>query len=152
LIIVNAPSAMHANYCLLLQDFEGELVPRAVRTLGPGFLPVTVRRTDSHTLEIEPRGGYLGLFLDRLFRNEQHPLRAGEQIVLPRMTARVISVTQDGRPNVVSFRFDCVLEDPSLRWILWRGDGFAPFAPPAVGRQIEIIPRQPSLGELISER
>jgi hypothetical protein len=151
LVVVNAPSAMHANYCLILRDFAGQPGPRAMRVLGPGFRSTKVSRVDEHTLEVAPEGGYLGLFLDRLFRSDQHPLRAGEEIILPRMRCRVMSLTEDGRPAVVSFRFDCVLEDPSLRWIQWTGGTFVPFTPPAVGEQIELRPRSPSLGELLAD-
>jgi hypothetical protein len=149
LVVVNAPSAMHANYCLLFRDFEGQPGPRAMRVLGPGFTSTVVRRTGENTLEVEPRGGFFGLFLDRLFRGNEHPLRAGEEIVLPRMTARVISLNQNNRPAVVSFRFDCSVDDPALRWIQWTGESFVPFSPPAVGEQTEIRPVWPSLGELL---
>ncbi len=151
LVVVNAPSAMHANYCLLLRDFEGKPGPRSMRVLGPGFQSTMVRRTDENTLEIEPGGGYFGLFLDRLFRSDEHPFHAGQEVVLPRMTARVMSLNQDGRPAAVAFRFDTPLEDPALRWIQWTGDSFVPFEPPAIGERIEIRPRWPSFHELVAD-
>jgi hypothetical protein len=150
LIVVNAPSAMHANYCLLLYEFEGRPSPRAIRALAPGLLPMTIRRTDERTLEIAPAGGYLGLFLDRLFRNEEHALQLGEKVALRGMTAEVISLTDDGRPAVVSFHFDRPLEDPQLRWIQWDGEGFTPFTPPAVGEALELRLKWPTLHEIMS--
>jgi hypothetical protein len=141
LIVINPPSVLHASYCLVLRDFEGEPVPRSVRTLAPALGPVRIHRPDSNTLEIAPQDGYFVLALDRLFRNERHAFRTGDRVDLPRMTARVVSVTEDGRPAIVRFRFAVPLEDPSLRWIQWRGDGFAPFTPPAVGEQMELGPR-----------
>ena len=138
LVVVNPPSAMHANYCLLLREFAGQPVPRAIRSLAPSFAPMTLRRVDQQTLEITPRDGYLNLFLDRLFRNEEHPLRIGEEVALARMTATVLSLTEDGRPATVSFRFERPLEDISLRWIRWQRDRFVPFTPPAVGAQQQI--------------
>ena len=152
LIVVNAPSAMHANYCLLLCEFEGRPSPRAIRALGPGLLPMTIRRPDERTLEIAPSDGYLGFFLDRLFRNEDHALHLREKVQLRGMTAEVISLTGDGRPSVVSFRFDRPLEDPQLRWIQWDGDRFTPFTPPAVGGELEIRPKWPSIEEVFSSR
>ena len=150
LIVVNAPSAMHANYCLLLCEFEGRPSPRAIRALGPGLLAMTIRRPDERTLEIAPSDGYLGLFLDRLFRNENQPLHLGEQVHLRGMTAEVISLTDDGRPSVVSFHFDRSLEDPALRWIQWDGERFIPFTLPAVGGELEIRPKWPSIKEVLA--
>ena len=65
-MVVNPPSAMHVSYSLFRYEHDKTPAPRAIRALAPGFRPVTVRRTDEHTLEVEPTGGYLAFFLDRL--------------------------------------------------------------------------------------
>lgn len=140
LVVVNPPSPMHAAYCLLLYEHDGLPSPRAVRTLAPGFSSVTVRRPDAFTLEAAPQDGYLDFFFDRLFRNEEHPLAVGEEVRIARMSATVLSLTADGRPANVAFRFDCPLEDPSLRWLRWHRGRFVPFAPPAIGQQVELKP------------
>lgn len=152
LVVVNAPSVMHASYCLLLYEHEGLPSPRAVRTLAPGFSPVTVRRTDEHTLEISPHGGYLRFFFDRLFRNEENPLALGDEVRIARMTATVLSLTCDGRPANVAFRFDSPLEDDSLRWLRWRQGDFVPWTPPAVGKQITLDPEWGSLADVLYGR
>jgi hypothetical protein len=54
------------------------------------------------------------------------------------MTVRVTSLTADDRPAVATFRFDEPLESSSFVWLCFRGIGFEPFVPPAVGREIEI--------------
>jgi hypothetical protein len=135
LVVVNAPVPMLAGYCQLNFEQEGMPSPRAVRILAPGLFPMTVVRTDDRTLEVEPENGYLGLFLDQLFRNQQHPLRLGEQVQLPRMTATVLDVTEDGRPQKVAFRFEASLEDSSLRWLHFQAGEFVPWMPPPVGEK-----------------
>jgi hypothetical protein len=52
------------------------------------------------------------------------------------MSARVASLTPDGQPRDVVFRFAVPLEDPSLFWLRWSGEGFVPFTPPAIGRTV----------------
>jgi hypothetical protein len=136
---------MVAGYCLFHYEHEGMPAPRAVRTLAPGVLPVTVRRTDDRTLEVEPQAGYL-ILLDRLFRNEQHPLQLGENVRLARMTATVLAI-EDGRPRNVAFRFETPLEDSSLRWLSFQAGEFIPWTPPPVGEEVTLRPDwKPDLG------
>jgi hypothetical protein len=85
-----------------------------------------------------PEGGFLTLFLDRLFRNEHCALKAGETVSLRGMKASVKSLTEDGRPAVVKFEFDRALEDSSLCWISWQDGKFVPYTPPAVGETREL--------------
>ena len=54
------------------------------------------------------------------------------------MTVTINSLTADGRPAEAMFRFDVPLESPSLLWLCFRGDGFEPFIPSAVGQEAEI--------------
>lgn len=54
----------------------------------------------------------------------------------------VVSVDRKGQPVDLIFRFPVPLEDPSLRWITWKGRGFVPFTPPAVGESV-VVPVPP---------
>src|SRR5262249_54884937 len=69
-VIVNAPSPLHAGYLPLLRELNGAPVPRWTRVLAPGLPTVTIRRTDARSLAIRPERGYLDWVLDRLFRSE----------------------------------------------------------------------------------
>lgn len=97
---------------------------------------VTVKRIDHLTLEVES-GAYLALG-DRVCRNEEHPLKIGETVMLSRMTATVLSVTEDQRPERVAFRFEVPLEDSSLRWLCWKHGEYVPWTPPKVGDEITL--------------
>ncbi len=150
LVIINPPSPMQASYCLLLYEHERMPSPRAVRSLAPGFGRMTVLRTDERTIEVEPKAGYLDFFLDRLFRNEKNPLKLGEEVRVARMTATVVSLTEDGRPARVAFRFDVPLEDASLRWLRFHKGDFVPWAPPAVGEEAVLSPEWLDFGDIFA--
>ncbi len=137
-VIVNAPSPVHASYLILRRELDGESVPQHTRVLAPAIPSVTIRRLDGRTLAIRPRGGYLRWPLDQVFRSERRRFALGEQVRLTGMTVTISSLTADGRPAEATFRFDVPLESPSLVWLCFRGDGFEPFTPPAVGQETEI--------------
>jgi hypothetical protein len=129
---------MIANYLVLRREMDGLSVPRHMRVLAPAIPSVTIRRLDERTLAIAPEGGYLRFPLDQVFRNEIRRFRSGDQVKLTGMTVTIDSLTADGRPDVATFRFDVPLESPSLLWLCFRGGGFEPFSPPAVGQEAEI--------------
>lgn len=137
-VIVNAPSAAHANYLVLLRELEGQSLPAHVRTLAPAIPHVTIRRLDDRTLNVRPAQGYLRFPLDRVFRSERKPFRVGDRVTLTGMTVTITSLTDDGRPADAMFRFDVPLESPSLVWLCFRGSGFESFGLPAVGEEVEI--------------
>jgi hypothetical protein len=99
---------------------------------------VNVTRTDAHTLIMKPEGGFALAPWGSLFRSPNHPLTVGFTVHLTGLTVEVLSVTEDGHAGVVQFRFDKELEDPSLRWIAWRGKGYSPWAVPAVGASARV--------------
>jgi hypothetical protein len=152
LVVVNPPSAMHVSYSLFLYEHEQMPAPRAFRALTSGFARVTVRRRDDRTLEVEPKYGYLDFFLDRLLRNERNMLRLGEEVHVARMTAKVLSLTEDGRPATVAFRFEVPLEDASLRWLRFHRGDFVPWEPPAVGEEVVLRPEWLTFGDLFVGR
>jgi hypothetical protein len=139
-VIVNAPSPIHACCLPLLQELNHGAVPRHTRVLAPALPAVTVRRVDDRSLAIRPEKGYLRWVMDRVFRGERQPLRLGERVVLSGMTVTVTELTGDGRPAEALFRFDVPLEDRSLHWLCYRGKGYETFTPPGVGESVEIRP------------
>jgi hypothetical protein len=137
-VIVNAPSSVHASYLILRRESSGRSVPRHMRVLAPAIPSVMIRRLDERTLAIRPRGGYIRWILDRVFRSERRRFALGERVMLTGMTVTVTALTPDGRPAEAMFRFDVPLESPSLLWLCFRGSDFEPFVPPAVGSEVEI--------------
>jgi hypothetical protein len=141
-VILNAPSLLHAVYFPLEREFAGLPVPRRVRSLASGSAALTIRRPDAQTLVIRADGGYIGWSFERLFRDERHPMHIGEQVVLTGMTATVTALTADSRPAEAEFRFNVPLEDASLRWLWWHAGEFQPFPLPPVGATME-APAEP---------
>jgi hypothetical protein len=137
-VIVNAPSPVNASYLILRRELGGQSVPRHTRVLAPAIPSVTIRRLDERTLEIRPRGGYLRWVLDQVFRSERRRFALGEKVRLTGMTVTISSLAADGRPAEATFRFDVPLESPSLLWLCFRGAGFEPFTPPAVGQEADL--------------
>jgi len=139
LVVVNPPlPAMAMGYWMINYEHDGMPSPQSVRVLAVGLGRVDVKRTGDRTIEVRRHAGYFagypGAFADNLFRSERRPLQVGEQVQLARMTATVLDVA-DGRPQVVAFRFDAPLEDPSLRWL--DGD-FNPWTPPELGEEVSM--------------
>jgi hypothetical protein len=139
---------------------HGRPTPAYIHPLssGPGAIEIT--RTDSRTLVLRPEGGwlarpgehlsargstppwihlnYLLQLLDRLVRDDSHPMSPGQRVVLTGMTIEVTSLTPDRRPAEARFHFDVPLEDASLRWLQWKDDGYMPFTPPPIGDTVRL--------------
>jgi len=137
-VIVNAPSSLHACYLPLLRTLDGAPVPRHTRVLAPALPAVTVRRLDDRTLSIRPEQGYLSWILDQLFRDKRRPFGLGQRVILTGMTVEITALTEDGRPAEATFQFDRPLEHASLCWLCYRENRFEPFTLPAIGAGVEI--------------
>jgi hypothetical protein len=46
----------------------------------------------------------------------------------------------DGRPLVATVRFEAALEAPSLVWLAWGKEGYAPFEAPPVDGRVSLPP------------
>lgn len=138
LVILNHPIVFYGHVFSTARVLAGQSVPRRVRILAPGDLPLLVRRPAANMLLIRPEGGYMRMAFDDVFRGMSHPLEKGERVVLAGMTAEVRDLTPDGRPAEASFEFPVPLEDASLRWLRWEGSGYVPYRPPAVGDSVRL--------------
>jgi hypothetical protein len=109
---------------------------------------VRLTRPDARTLRVRPRGGYLAepasddyvanqrRRFDTFVRTPDHPFALGDTVHLTGVDVEVTALDGEGRPAEATFRFAVPLEDASLRWAVARGDGWAPFRPPAVGESV----------------
>jgi hypothetical protein len=99
-----------------------------------------VVREDAKTLVITLEVGFLSRPVDRLLASPSKSFAPGKRIELPDYTAEVESVTRDLPPRCVAFRFWRPLEDPSLRWLLWKGRRLHPFPLPSIGEAVTVEP------------
>lgn len=143
LVIVNHPVIFYAHYFRTARFLAGQSVPRRLRVLAPGNAALRITRTDQKTLVARPEKGFIELPFDNVFRGPAHPLHVGDSVALTGVTIKVTAATPDGRPAEASFHFSVPLDDPSLRWIQWKGEGYEPFTVPAVGESLLLPPAPP---------
>jgi len=159
-LIMNTPAAFFSVFTPVIQALKGKPVPARTFVLGSGIHATHILRRDANTLVIRPEGGYypkqgsllpgtpqpaiypgyiLQIF-DRLFRDDAHPMAIGERLALTGLTITIESLTPDGRPADVAFRFDLPLDDPSFDYLQWSNGVFTPVSLPAVGASLTLAP------------
>ena len=123
-------------YSRVVRIANGDPAPRRVAQLASMTDTNRIYREDRYTLVITPGDGLLAHPVDRLFASEDRRFHSGDRIDRPDYQAEVLSVTRDGRPASVSFRFRHPLEDPSLRWLYWKDRRLQEFPLPKVGSSV----------------
>ena len=143
-IVINTPLDMLGASLPIGQSGRGLAVPKNWWWLSATNRPVEVERIDERTIVLRPDGGFLRRPWAQIFRRpETHPMRAGHRVQLDGMQATVISATEVGRPLEVEFRFDEVLEDPSLNWLTWAHGRYVPFVLPQPGATVRTTALDP---------
>jgi len=131
LVVVNPPGPELVIPSLFMRASRREPI---VPTLALLYTreAVVVSRIDDRTLKVTPLGPQNFLTWPTL--------TTGQQIRLSGVTVSILSVTSEGRPTEVAFRFDVPLEHPSLDWRAWNWAswGYIAFRLPAVGETKEV--------------
>jgi hypothetical protein len=140
LVLVDPPNDLFYVYLQAVRAVEGEPRPARVRALSNVVTAADVTRVDAYTLRIAPDDGFLQHEPERMVRGDPRALSPGTVVHVAGMTVTVTRATADGRPAEALFRFDVPLEDPSLVWMCWTIEGFAPWTPPAVGERVRTPP------------
>jgi len=144
LVIVNPPLAFPIIVSTLVWAGNNQPMPRHLRVLtSSSFFPVKIYRPDAKTLIVQPMCGYYAWVLDTLFRDKKHAFSIGDRVELTGMTVEIIELTGDGRPAKAAFTFAVPLEDPSLRWLQYKGGSFVTFTPPAIGESVILQAENP---------
>jgi hypothetical protein len=153
----DAAAPAPARAVLLWSDdvMIGSYTPIIARLAHPGALAsfrvlvmasvdLLMTRVAPDTLELSCLdGALLTSEWERLFRADNLPLSAGATVSLDGLTVQIVK-DDAGRPSRVRFRFDAPLDDPSLRFLEWRGRRLVPAALPAMGETRSVF-RSPSL-------
>ena len=159
-VVVNAPNPFLLLGLPVLRAYENKPLPERTRILAPGFVPLEITRTGEKTLLLKAQTGhilspetsredfkpnfvYFYKEFNSLFRPENLPFRAGEQVELTGMSVEVIDIDRAGQPVEIQFHFAVSLDDPSLSWLQWdwKKGGFGSysrFKVPAVGEKTYI--------------
>jgi len=101
-----------------------------------------LRRGFADTLEIEPQGGFMGNYMDQIYRGNAYPMKKDQLVEFSGMTVRVLSLTPDGRPQKAAFRFSVPLENQSLKFLQWKTDSYTPFRIPRAGETVCLTPEK----------
>jgi hypothetical protein len=137
-VLVNPPNDLFYLYVPAVRAVHGEPRPARLRGLSNVIMGAEVERVDDRTLRIAPDGGFLQHEMERMLRDDRHPLLEGSVVTLPGMTVTITKTTPEHRPAEALFRFDVPLEDPSLVWMCWTKDGYASWTPPPVGTTVRL--------------
>jgi len=162
-VIVNAPfpPALTPFY----KVYHGQPLPKTLRALVPGCIPVQVTRTDDKTLVIKSAPAnifasdqnspmhfahFFTAFND-LFLGDQS-FKKGDRFALRNLMIEVLAV--DGRrlPTEVAFHFADSLNDPNLYWLQfnWRSFSYDRFEVPQIGQTVSIPgPAYVTLGDAL---
>jgi hypothetical protein len=139
LVVVNAPDFLiYVVHIPALKFHAGQPYPPRIRALAPAPVPLDIERPDERTLDIRLGGSLFTGPLSPLFRDLRRPLQTGDRIELTDLTITILEATREGDVLAVRFAFAVPLEDASLRWVRWEGDGYVPFTPPPVGGTMEL--------------
>jgi hypothetical protein len=152
LVLVSVPFKYLCNFASVVRRANGGVSPRRWRCLGVTPDDVLASRPDERTLVLRPANGYLRHFEDTNVRARSVPFAAGDRVELPDFTIAIRAITPDARPLEIELRFAVPLEDPSLRWLVWRDGAYRPFAPPAVGQALTIPAERFAFGDLLADR
>jgi hypothetical protein len=132
IVMLNPPHAfLPASW--FLPDVVGAPTPARIRglTFGPGT--VALYRPGERTVVMTPEQGFLNEPVSWLFRRPGTFLAPGETVALSDMTARVETVTADGRPGSVSFEFAQPIEQTGDVWLRWAAGRWVACEVPPVG-------------------
>ncbi len=135
LIYVNGVDLM-TMYVPFTRMVEGGTVPHRTLLLSSLFSGSEIRRVDARTLTIRPDHGFLYHAGDCLLRDRTTPFILGELIRRPGFEVEVTELTDEDLPAEARFVFDLPLDDPSLRWMVFREGALVDFPMPAEGEVI----------------
>jgi hypothetical protein len=138
-VFMTAPDYLAVRHVQLQRRVEHRPLPRRLRALSFHDQPVTVRRTDARTLELEYAGGILDTPFLELYRERRLKMAVGEHVALKGLLIEVLAVTADGRVLRARFSFDTDLDAASFVYYAWIDGRFERYRPPRVG-QTQVLP------------
>lgn len=133
-VVLQAPTDFMPWHFSLIRASLQIPYPGHLRVLSSGKRDVTVEVVDVRTLVLRAERNLIGSPGTSVFRGSANPMRAGEEVALDGMTARVLEVDNAGFPRAAEFRFDEPLDSPSMNIL---GAAQVPFKLENVGRYIK---------------
>jgi len=127
-MIIDTPSDALAGYVQITRASRNLPRPAHIYWLATATTAVTLERTDDRTLRVSSEGGALRYDIDRMMRTPRtRPFHVGDRFELTNVTIEVTQITPDGRPAEILAHFAIPLDDPSLVWLRWDKNAYAPY-------------------------
>ncbi len=136
-MVVNSPSFYLPSVAGSMSAAQGRPF-RRFRVLYGGDGEATIERVDDHSLRITSPRGFGTNPHDQAFRAPFHPMQVGDVAQVRDLSARVLSVTDEGYPESVLFTFASPLEAPIFEFLEWRDGAFSPFSLPSPGETLKV--------------
>jgi hypothetical protein len=148
-IIVNGPSQSVGLFGAFVLHTADLPTPRSWRplTIGSNFASIASRPAANTLVVSTVQGAWLRNAGELFFRREDQPLRAGDKLTYPTLSAEVLR-DDDGHPTSMRFVFDRNLDDPSLVFVVATERGIMRWkVPPVKGRNVIPLPKLPAVPE-----
>ena len=113
---------------------------QAFYPLTSGQREITIKRDSRNSLVISPENGFMIEPQSYFVRPRTLPLQVGHPIRLTHLIVDPLSMTQDGRPSSVRVIFPGGVESSRYRILQCDRMQFIPFAIPAIGHKVTILP------------
>jgi hypothetical protein len=137
-VVVRAGSGLATLFAPLML---GEATPERWRVLSVGAGRALLLRTGERSLELVASPLPLFPMGPRdLFRDFDGSLKAGDQVELGGMRAKVLQLDDQSMPRRLRFDFDTDLESPSILWLVEGLSGFREQKLPRTGYGEPIVP------------
>ncbi|MBV71494.1 MAG: hypothetical protein CMH52_09090 [Myxococcales bacterium] len=97
------------------------------------FRRQTIVRRGPRTIEVSNSNGWFQSTIERAFYDRHNPFTVGDRLPNSVFTARIMAVTEDGRPSAVQFTFKHSLESERYQWVCFTNAEFKQCTPPKLG-------------------
>ena len=148
LILVNPTDSVYLTTSIFTMRWaDGRTAPRRIRVLSHGSTDVRVARVGETALLVEPVEGLFPDPFSRYHRSRERPFQVGDVVELSDLRVEVLAVDRDGGgPSSIRYEFSEHLEAERYLWLLWNGNRYEEWAPPAVGGDV-VLPSRPGIFE-----
>lgn len=142
-ILVNPTDSVYLTTSIVTMRWaDGRAAPRRLRVLSNGLTDVRVVRVGETELLVEPAAGLFPDPFSRYHRSSERPFRAGDVKELSDLRVEVLEVDPEGGgPSSIRYDFAEPLEVERYLWMVWNGDRYEEWSPPAVGKEVVLRSR-----------
>lgn len=142
LVWVNG-ATLFSGFVPVLRAVDGGVRPLGQWTLAHMMTDMDIERVGERSLVATAPAGFLATPPEQLVRDVRIPFELGQRKDHAGMVVTVLELMADGRPRVVRFDFPVSLDDPGLRWVVWRETRLWDWQVPAVGETVHVEPSWP---------